>query len=504
MLLRWTAAAFAAIALAGLLTRLLPDTFPISAGFLPERVSFPLTYWNAMGIACAVGALLALHLTSSGREPTRRAGRRRRAAAGDRRDALPDVLARRDLGAADRVRALRAAGPAARRWSPAARRAASRPRSRPRSPTATSCWRARTTTPPRRPRARAATCCSSSCSCARWPPRRCASPRGRWTGGSSGSSSRREARWLLARRRRALALLVGAALADAPRRIADARATFTQRPVHGVLRRPAHAADLGGRQRADRQLARSRWTASRRSPSTAPAPGPTGSPGTATAPAPPVKVNDGHSLYLETMSEMGIVGLVLLLAALGTILVGGAAAPRRGRSATRTARSSPPGRCSRSTPGSTGTGRCPRCSSWLFGAGGVVLASRRPQARRAGRGCRGWSPALAVLVLAMTPALFAYSQGPLDRAVYAFADPRLRRRDQRRADRHRALRHAAGAVDGARLLRRPARPVRAGPPRDGRRPLSATRTTGSTPTGRRSSTACRASTRAPTPARRCG
>ena len=59
MLLRWTAAAFAAIALAGLLTRLLPDTFPIWRGFLPERVSFPLTYWNAMGIACALGALLA-------------------------------------------------------------------------------------------------------------------------------------------------------------------------------------------------------------------------------------------------------------------------------------------------------------------------------------------------------------------------------------------------------------------------------------------------------------
>ena len=36
MLLRWTAAAFAAIALAGLLTRLLPDTFPISSR-LPAR-----------------------------------------------------------------------------------------------------------------------------------------------------------------------------------------------------------------------------------------------------------------------------------------------------------------------------------------------------------------------------------------------------------------------------------------------------------------------------------
>ena len=77
-LLRWTAAAFAAIALAGLLTRLLPDTFPISSGFLPERISFPLTYWNAMGIACALGALLALHLTSSGAKPPSSGSSRRR------------------------------------------------------------------------------------------------------------------------------------------------------------------------------------------------------------------------------------------------------------------------------------------------------------------------------------------------------------------------------------------------------------------------------------------
>ena len=68
MLLRVTAAAFVAIALAGLLTRLAPGTFPISAGFLPERIAFPLTYWNAMGIACALGVLFAVHLSASGRE----------------------------------------------------------------------------------------------------------------------------------------------------------------------------------------------------------------------------------------------------------------------------------------------------------------------------------------------------------------------------------------------------------------------------------------------------
>ena len=69
MLLRWTAAAFAAIALAGLLTRLAPGTFPIGAGFLPERIAFPLTYWNAMGIACALVRAVRVHLSASGREP---------------------------------------------------------------------------------------------------------------------------------------------------------------------------------------------------------------------------------------------------------------------------------------------------------------------------------------------------------------------------------------------------------------------------------------------------
>ena len=69
LLLRWTAAAFVAFALAGLVTRLAPDTFPITPGVLPERVGFPLTYWNAMGIACAMGCLLTLHLTASEREP---------------------------------------------------------------------------------------------------------------------------------------------------------------------------------------------------------------------------------------------------------------------------------------------------------------------------------------------------------------------------------------------------------------------------------------------------
>ena len=126
-------------------------------------------------------------------------------------------------------------------------------------------------------------------------------------------------------------------------------------------------------------------------------------------PAPPVKVNDGHSLYLETMSELGIVGLVLLLTALGTIAGRRRACASAGRSATRTARSSPRGRCSRSTPGIDWDWEMPALFVWLFGAGGVVLASRRPRlgelgpdparGRRAG-GARAGDDAGAVRLLA--------------------------------------------------------------------------------------------------------
>ena len=57
---------------------------------------------------------------------------------------------------------------------------------------------------------------------------------------------------------------------------------------------------------------------------------------------------------------------------------------------------------------------------WFFGAGGVVLAAREARLGVLGRTPR-LVAALAVLLLALTPALFAYSQAPLDRAVTAFS-----------------------------------------------------------------------------------
>jgi hypothetical protein len=69
VLLRWVLAAFTAAALAGVASRVAPDVFPISSRFHADRLSFPLTYWNATGIAAALGVVLAFHHGSGSQEP---------------------------------------------------------------------------------------------------------------------------------------------------------------------------------------------------------------------------------------------------------------------------------------------------------------------------------------------------------------------------------------------------------------------------------------------------
>jgi O-antigen ligase len=67
-LLRWVGLAIALTAAIALATRLLPTVFPTRAGVNTDRLAFPLTYWNAMGIFCGLGAILLTHLTASERE----------------------------------------------------------------------------------------------------------------------------------------------------------------------------------------------------------------------------------------------------------------------------------------------------------------------------------------------------------------------------------------------------------------------------------------------------
>jgi O-antigen ligase len=68
-MLRGIALAIVAVAVAGFLTRTLPDVFPTEPRLYEGRLGFPLTYWNGVGILTALGAILCMHLTASLREP---------------------------------------------------------------------------------------------------------------------------------------------------------------------------------------------------------------------------------------------------------------------------------------------------------------------------------------------------------------------------------------------------------------------------------------------------
>src|SRR6185369_407903 len=136
---------------------------------------------------------------------------------------------------------------------------------------------------------------------------------------------------------------------------------------------------------------------------------------------PVVKVTDGHSLYLETLSELGVIGLALVVLALATVLVGGAlrlgGSERHAHGALVAA-----GTMLALHAGIDWDWEMPALFVWLFGGAGVVLAAREGTTRL---GELARTPrivaALAVLVLALTPALMWASQGPLERAQEAFA-----------------------------------------------------------------------------------
>src|SRR6266511_3643879 len=57
------------VGVAGLTSRVHPDVWPTSETIADNRLSFPLTYWNSLGLLCAMGVILCFHLTSSRSEP---------------------------------------------------------------------------------------------------------------------------------------------------------------------------------------------------------------------------------------------------------------------------------------------------------------------------------------------------------------------------------------------------------------------------------------------------
>jgi O-antigen ligase len=67
-LLRVLAVTIVVICACGLITRLLPHVWPTTPDIANRRLSFPLTYWNALGVFGAFGVVLCLHLASDIRE----------------------------------------------------------------------------------------------------------------------------------------------------------------------------------------------------------------------------------------------------------------------------------------------------------------------------------------------------------------------------------------------------------------------------------------------------
>jgi O-antigen ligase len=67
--IRALAAAMVLVAGAGLATRLAPDLLAAPAGVENNRLAYPLTYWNALGVFAAIAIVLCAQLASRRREP---------------------------------------------------------------------------------------------------------------------------------------------------------------------------------------------------------------------------------------------------------------------------------------------------------------------------------------------------------------------------------------------------------------------------------------------------
>jgi hypothetical protein len=66
--LRGFAAAAFTVCLIAWITRVEPNLWPISTDVRPQRLSFPLTYWNSLGLLAALGSVALLHLTCGERQ----------------------------------------------------------------------------------------------------------------------------------------------------------------------------------------------------------------------------------------------------------------------------------------------------------------------------------------------------------------------------------------------------------------------------------------------------
>jgi hypothetical protein len=141
---------------------------------------------------------------------------------------------------------------------------------------------------------------------------------------------------------------------------------------------------------------------------------------------------EGHSVYLETLGELGVPGGALLLVVLGGVVWALFAGVRRERDGPLYAGLSAAALAWLVHAGLDWDWEMPVLTMWLFAAGGLALAARRApvsnvrSATASSRGTHrhsaiGAAAAAGCLVLALTPAAVALSQQRLDGSARAFA-----------------------------------------------------------------------------------
>ncbi len=67
--LRFLLVGAAAVALIGLVTRLLPGVWPTAPGLVSDRLAYPITYWNSFAMLVGLATILAAHHAADEREP---------------------------------------------------------------------------------------------------------------------------------------------------------------------------------------------------------------------------------------------------------------------------------------------------------------------------------------------------------------------------------------------------------------------------------------------------
>jgi O-antigen ligase len=417
-LLRWLAGALCVICIVALATRLLPGTFPTSRVIANDRLTFPLTYWNAMGILCALALVLALHVSSSAREPAY-ARVLAAAAAPAAAVALYFTFSRGGIAAAviglaiyivlghprGLLSALVALVPTVGYALHAAYGA---------DLLATVRFEQAVAAGQREHVLTVVVICMALAGAIRavalLADRRLAS--------LSLPEHRRRAVWTAAAVVGVLAIAVTVVAADVPHRLDQERREFVE---GGILPGSSDLRDRLTQTGNNGRLAH--WRVARDEFEKSPGHG--SGAGTyrllweQNRPRPPFLVNDAHSLYLETAAELGVPGLILLAIVLLTPL-GVAAARLRGPERHAYAGFLAAGGALLAHAGVDWDWEMPALFLWFFTASGVVLA--------AAGGPVSWAPgrllrlvaALACLLLAVTPALVLASQAPLTRGLRAF------------------------------------------------------------------------------------